>query len=286
MENVSPASLAHSAMILDCFHILGTTLLYWDHFITFGTEVQYIWVQAKSWNNCWFFLNRYFSFLGNIAFLALSFSNLSLRGCHNFLIFHQILLLLTQLVVCCILTLRVYALYTCDRRVLWSLIACGLVLLGVAAFSLVGQHNVFFDQIPGCHLGVTHATAIRVVTPWQALFVYDSIVFGATMIKTYRYRSQHLPGGVTESLFYLMLRDGIVYYGVMMLANLGNILTFYMAGPILRGCLATFSSSVSVTMISRLTLNLHQLTGQSIISVHVQDASASNIELTPRITQP
>uniref|UniRef100_A0A0W0FB88 Uncharacterized protein n=1 Tax=Moniliophthora roreri TaxID=221103 RepID=A0A0W0FB88_MONRR len=43
----------------------------------------------------------------------------------------------------------------------------------------------------------------------------------------------------------------------MVLANLANILTFYLCGPFMRGGLSTFVSCISVTMLYRLMLNLH-----------------------------
>jgi len=45
---------------------------------------------------------------------------------------------------------------------------------------------------------------------------------------------------------------------VMALANLSNILSFYLGGPFSRGIMSTLASSVSVTMMSRLMLNLHE----------------------------
>ncbi|KAF5352932.1 hypothetical protein D9758_007936 [Tetrapyrgos nigripes] len=57
-------------------------------------------------------------------------------------------------------------------------------------------------------------------------------------------------------LLEMVLRDGAIYFAVMALANLANIFTFYFAGPFTRGSLSTFSTAISVTLISRLTLNL------------------------------
>jgi len=48
--------------------------------------------------------------------------------------------------------------------------------------------------------------------------------------------------------------------------NLANILTFYFAGPFLRGGLSTFASSISVTLMSRLTLNLHRTADKGLLS--------------------
>ncbi|TFK31907.1 hypothetical protein BDQ12DRAFT_566085, partial [Crucibulum laeve] len=96
---------------------------------------------------------------------------------------------------------------------------------------------------------------------WEALFVYDSIIFGLTIFKTWQTRREHTVTGINIPLASLILRDGKYLFSakhVMALANLANILTFYLCGPFLRGGLSTFASSISVTMMSRLMLNLHE----------------------------
>ncbi|KAI0937555.1 hypothetical protein AcW1_001597 [Taiwanofungus camphoratus] len=50
-----------------------------------------------------------------------------------------------------------------------------------------------------------------------------------------------------------------MYFAVMASVNLANTLTFYVLQPLLRGVLSTLASSVSVTMMSRLMLNLHEI---------------------------
>ncbi|KAJ7583776.1 hypothetical protein C8J56DRAFT_951775 [Mycena floridula] len=252
-------TLVLAAFTLDCAHICAATVLYFDHILTLPSEIALVWPRATSKSSGLFFMNRYVSFFGNMVVVGLSFARLSTEGCKRSLMFHQILLLVTQLIVCWILTLRVYALYTCDRQILWSMFGIALLLVAVSIWGLIGQHNTSVDSLaslPGCHLAVSHGTAIHVAIPWEALLVYDSIIFGATFYKTYQHRGQDLPGAV--SLFHLLLRDGSIYYGVIIMSNLSNIATFYISTPILRGSLATFSSSISVIMVSRLTLNLHE----------------------------
>ncbi|KAG5734400.1 hypothetical protein E4T56_gene7159 [Termitomyces sp. T112] len=61
-------------------------------------------------------------------------------------------------------------------------------------------------------------------------------------------------------------KDGAIYFAVMAFANLANILTFYLCGPFMRGGLSTFASGISVTMISRLMLNLHENANAGIYS--------------------
>ncbi|THU88782.1 hypothetical protein K435DRAFT_304556 [Dendrothele bispora CBS 962.96] len=136
----------------------------------------------------------------------------------------------------------------------------GAVLAGLALFALFfGQSSNSDGAVSltplGCHTDLNFIPhAAQEAAAWEALFVYDTLIFAMVLVKGYQSRrsEERIP------LLDLILRDGAVYFAVMALANLANILTFYFAGPYTRGSLSTFSSAISVTMISRLTLNLRE----------------------------
>ncbi|KAF8997738.1 hypothetical protein BDQ17DRAFT_1411320 [Cyathus striatus] len=119
----------------------------------------------------------------------------------------------------------------------------GAILLTVGCWSLFGQKHLASRPLAGsgCHVGLTRET-------------------------TWTSRRDHSVNTRTQiPLLSLVLRDGKVFYimltifdSAIALANLSNILTFYLCGPFLRGALSTFASSISVTMMSRIMLNLHQ----------------------------
>lgn len=138
-----------------------------------------------------------------------------------------LIVLQLALTVVAILSLRLYALYHCNQRVLWSLITIAFALLAVTCVCVLVNQLTILTLISGhwlakktClrlifqvaillllikrpyqilvfsrHTLTLFFRTIRVVTPWEALLLYDSILFGATMNKTYRYRRQQLPGG-------------------------------------------------------------------------------------------
>lgn len=62
-----------------------------------------------------------------------------------------------------------------------------------------------------------------------------------------------------------------MYFAVMTLSNLPNILTYYFGSNTTRGSLATFTSCMSVTLVSRLMLNLHKSVDAGILSNPVRD---------------
>jgi len=57
-----------------------------------------------------------------------------------------------------------------------------------------------------------------------------------------------------------------MYFAAMAFANLANIITYYLAGPLIRGSLSTFANCVSLSMMSRLMLNLHAKANTGILS--------------------
>ncbi|KAJ3801772.1 hypothetical protein GGU11DRAFT_875083 [Lentinula aff. detonsa] len=133
----------------------------------------------------------------------------------------------------------------------------------------------------------------EVAAAWEALFLYDSMLFLMTLHKAYKTRHELRQERLRIPLVVIILRDGMeysesiliviakasnlllflrvgsIYFGVMALANLVNISTFYYPDPFLRGALCTFASSMSVTMMSRLMINLHKIAETGLYTSHI-----------------
>ncbi|KAF8874545.1 hypothetical protein BD779DRAFT_1678688 [Infundibulicybe gibba] len=142
---------------------------------------------------------------------------------------------------------------------------CPLTPPPLRQWALLGQQNRVAQKLPGCHIGISHDTSMRLAAAWVALFAYDSIIFVLTLAKTWQ-AGRKIKINRPLPIIALLLRDGSIYFAVMALANLANILTFYFCGPFLRGGLSTFSNDISVTMMSRLMLNLHETATVGIFS--------------------
>ncbi|KAJ7487968.1 hypothetical protein FB451DRAFT_1226068 [Mycena latifolia] len=257
--------LAKETILLNCTHLVGISLLFWDHLITLDKEIMYIWMRKKSSSSLWFFLVRYVALASNITVLLFSFMTLSPKGCKHFSFVHQIVLILNQLLVGIVMILRTYALYGRDKRVLGSLIIISGCILGVGAWAMYGQQSIPVTIYPGCHLGMSATSGYHISVAWAALFLFDSLIFGLTLFKTYSTRRQ-AGSGSNLPIHMLIARDGALYFAVMALANLANIITFWSPGTLVRGCLSTFANCVSVSMMSRLMLNLHEKTSIGILS--------------------
>ncbi|KAJ7673895.1 hypothetical protein DFH06DRAFT_1081727 [Mycena polygramma] len=256
-DDWSVAYLGNELILLNYLHLVGITFLYWDHLITMDKEVNLLWRRGKSLSAYCFFVNRYFAFISGIPVAAIPFLSLSTETCLRFSLFREVAIVATQVITGLVMILRVYALFGRSARVLWFMLMAAAIVVGVSVWSVSGQQASRSMIVGGCHFGLTVSTSNRLAGSWEALFGFDSIIFALTIYYPYyanRWRIRR------TTLHTLVVRDGAMYFGIMALANLANISTYYLVAywPFLPGALATFANCISVTMISRLILNLHE----------------------------
>ncbi|KAF8992075.1 hypothetical protein BDQ17DRAFT_1332510 [Cyathus striatus] len=170
--------------------LLALSVLYYDHILTFGDEVNFIWKRQKRGSAYWFFINRYVACVGNVL-VAISFFSPSLETevyytksyglfslhCKRFYIFREGLLVFNQLAVSIILTLRIHVLYECSLRILFFMLTIGAGLLVVILWSLVGQHSAQSQIGTGCHIVSSQETIMSLTNLLNILTYYISIPF-------------------------------------------------------------------------------------------------------------
>ncbi|KAJ7624879.1 hypothetical protein FB45DRAFT_751509, partial [Roridomyces roridus] len=213
--------------------------------------------------------------------------------CRMYYLIHQIILVLTQFVVSAVLIIRTYALYGRDKRILALLLTGAVCLIAALSWAEQGQQSIPDSLFPGCNLGITLQRSVHIIdlsVSWIAVFLFDTLILSLTVRRTYLLRREL--GGGSMPLHMLIARD----YFAMALANLTNIITYYvcsvsrrissthihshMTQPLLRGSLATFSNCVSVSIMSRLMLNLHEEASTGILSEFTVDHTS--LVMSPR----
>uniref|UniRef100_A0A0W0FSN8 DUF6533 domain-containing protein n=1 Tax=Moniliophthora roreri TaxID=221103 RepID=A0A0W0FSN8_MONRR len=275
--------------------VLATCIFLWDHLITLDSEIQHIWMRPKSRSSIIFLAFRYYTLASVISVqMIFAFCPLDEKVLLWFIVCYAQMLILcrgawfspfivksyssyprvqfaARLFLDLLLALRVYAIYSADRRIAWLFIAAMLIMGGLTGFSLIGQDKIHYPMQRGCHIGTSHQTSLRISAPWTALFVYDAIIFGLTASHTYQFwreaQSNQLPVRQCRRLFSLLFRDGTIYFALIALANLVNILTFHFCGPFMSGGLASFASCISATMLCRLILNLHTMADTELCTI-------------------
>ncbi|KAJ7270410.1 hypothetical protein C8J57DRAFT_1508446 [Mycena rebaudengoi] len=323
---MSNASAAQAIFFQNYCHLFGVAFLIWDYIITIGipglrpapvhsiihlvidVESQYLWKRAKTASAYWFFAIRYGALTTNIPVVVFSFVTLPKKP---FVISFTLMIL------------RIWALYSRRARVLWWLIGIASSFIAIAVWSMHEgrQHGFPLTVLPGCHLAIDESASYRpcwpfnppfssiqnlpsvldLAGPWECLFAFDAMIFGMTIYKGYVTRRD--AGGANMPIHRVLVRDGAMYFAAMALANLANIVTFFINGvrmclslwcraqtdhpspssrarsrPSRPGALSTLLirskllsagyavPSMSVVMMSRLMLNLHERTEVGVLT--------------------
>ncbi|KAF7335746.1 hypothetical protein MVEN_02230300 [Mycena venus] len=190
----------------------------------------------------------------------------------------EILLMVQSSLVETTLCVRVLAMYNSSMWVQVPLAIGGGVTGGLGVWTIIkyGEPQMLTAPgMPGCHTAIPRSTALRLAGVWEAQLVLDLMIFGLTLYKAYTDRAviSMVPGSLVER----MMRDGAMYFGIIVLANLADLVTIYLGDVrpclllpheyriknhpfkiMIAGILSWWTTSLSVTLISRLMLNLQR----------------------------
>jgi len=245
------------------FPLISYVILYYDYVLTLPTEIRRFWtLQSFSWAAFFFFLNRYLAVLGRIPVVMETFWNPADLAhkpnvCHLLQVFHQYLEVAIQFVVGVLLIMRVYALYDRSRWVVVLFFTFAAVDISIGCWAILSKSSThlpphdFAISAPGCAEPISHEQGIRLATAWGGQLAYDAVIFFLTL-----YKSILIVRTSRRPLISTLLRDGVLYFAILTVLNLANILTFLLAAPLSKGVMSTFSNIISATMMSRLMLNL------------------------------
>ncbi|EEB91669.1 hypothetical protein MPER_09939, partial [Moniliophthora perniciosa FA553] len=226
---------AFSRCIHGLMEVFGLSILFWDHLITFDSELQHIWTHFKARSSLLFIAFRYFTLLSSVSKIALTDFDSWTIDLSPFVPFIAVLkdshIAATSTVSADKLS------FSFHKRVKHSDFMPSTRVTNEFYFFLYNclngmrvdwrQELIHYPIEYGCYTGTSRKTSVRIAGIWMVLFAYDAIVFLMTAYRTYRYwRMEQME---RENLLSLMFRDGALYFGVMALANMANILTFLRA---------------------------------------------------------
>jgi len=242
-------------------NLAATVLLVYDHIITFSDEVEYMWPGAINPGKVLFLWNRYYylCYMLVIEFVDLN-NTLSTQFCHVWGQTHPVLSIITTATVEFILSYRVYALFGKARWVtVFLLVLFGAEIAGVAVImSIAGETEGTLER-PGPFLAGCYATNIPSYFAWVFVppLVASAILFGMTAVKTvatvFRSRSSR-----SAPLMTLFLRDGAVYFALISMVLLVNLLMFVFVRQTLSAVALCFCYTTPSIFCSRLLLNVRK----------------------------
>ncbi|KAJ7919545.1 hypothetical protein B0H13DRAFT_1988635, partial [Mycena leptocephala] len=267
MGGLDYATFAWDHRISRYMFLCGFVILIYDHALTLGSEVGLIWQRRlRRPSAIWFLVVRYIPLACSCVMLVFHFGNLSPEHALEGLMFLQ------EALVDATLGLRVLAMYGFDRRVLVSMLIISAisVALGLWTFIEFGEPGMLMApalNLTGCDTALPRATAFRAYTTrpvsytnralnfagearsWGVQLLTDTLIFGLTAYRAYA--DHKIMKLVEGSLIKRMMKDGII----IVLANLANVFTLYI---LTARSLAWWTTSLSVTLIARLGLNLQR----------------------------
>jgi len=226
----------------------------YEYLITFDKELSRIWSRSFSIMTILWAINRYvflISFAPTILFL---FIPLSSEQCLSFVKFPGIMQIILNISTGITLSLRTYALYSNNKWILIFLMPFLLAEVAVEAWAVSGGDRVPLPKgFSGCILTGKESQGNRFVAFWVGQLVVPTLIFVLTIgkgVSLYRY------GTSRSRVLRIMLRDGLMYFLIIFLANVVNVVTYVVAPPDLHAVNAPFSDMITALMICRLILNL------------------------------
>ncbi|KAH9847226.1 hypothetical protein C2E23DRAFT_742194 [Lenzites betulinus] len=223
--------------------LASTFLFYYDYLITLPTEVRVFWTSRWNLASVYFFLIRYGFFLditilalGNIRFTPNAGLHESARTCGLLLDIGIAFSFLNFVVVAAFVATRMYAIWGCSKRVGVLVFLLGLINPNAITPMLVfGMTRVVMSPWPvwGCesfiqdyndkYIAFSHLTAVPIIVSSIGI-VYELLCLLMTVYKTISvYRLRRRSGHPGAALTTLLLRDGSLYFIVMAVLSLVNI---------------------------------------------------------------
>ncbi|KAK7054329.1 hypothetical protein VNI00_003523 [Paramarasmius palmivorus] len=276
-------------------------------------EVEYVWFGDKGIRPCThcfahfvsdfyllevvylFFINRYLTPLGFIVNL-LAYTSPIFAGedylithnnrCDKFIKYEGAMTMIGIDIAGLMMLTRIYALYVKQKwivLVVASLLALHfatntwLLIYGIPA---VPRYTYLAEWgVHSCSMIFSPHSVSRVwasSTAWLPL-VYDSAVFGLTFYKTY----PKLRTMSTSRVMKQLLVDGLVYYGVILAVTLALSIMIATAPDGLKNVAAQLELLLTVTMMSRITLNLKRCARRDDPVVNIPLARVSTNKTRP-----
>jgi len=256
--------------------LVANSIMVYDHMATLTDEITFIWRRPKALSAMSFLISRYLALVGNIYGLYVDFSLIPDQSCPKYTMSRQLFIFLQQFVICVILIIRTYALYNRSKRLIVWVTFILIVLAGGVSAASFGQYagNLTISPGVGCFTTYTAEISARLGLAWVAILAFEALIFVLTVYQTCKSRGLSRLRLVTRrNILDVMFHDGVMYFGAMTLCNIPNIVMYYYGPAVIRGNvgLSIFTSCMSVTLISRLMLNLHKSADSGILSVPAQD---------------
>ncbi|KAI0044797.1 hypothetical protein FA95DRAFT_1608263 [Auriscalpium vulgare] len=240
----------HNARHIRSANLAASALVFYDHAITFGQEVELMWNAPWTRGKFLFLLFRYYGIFSSI-FNDYGRFWISWQGWTGVLVSAA----LAQV----ILILRIRALFSNDRKVT-------LLLAGTLVCTLVSSAVIIANALHGTEVGLVHIAphtycTVNVLSSYAPLFfipisILETLLGGLAIYKWFKDVGLKVEcRQFAPALLIILVRDSTVYFVVMSALYVLNV-TVWITKPELFELPVGFLLALSCVMGSRLILNL------------------------------
>jgi len=250
--------------------ISSSTIIIFDHLITFGEEIDLIWRSSWSLGKILFLLNRYYS-LAAVIFNNYGFfsSDISDTFCLQFLHWQGWTALLACMLAEGILQMRLYALFALNKKILVLLLSFFILSTATSGWimgTVLSSITAKAISIPtGGKFCVPSGVPKHFYMFWIPLLAYECILCALALIKgfqTFRNRGSLFQNG--RHLVAILVRDSLLYFFVICATYLTILLVWLLAPTSLLEVPVGFSVAMSCVLANRVVLNVREISREEI----------------------
>lgn len=245
--------------------LASSTIIVYDHFVTLDQEVELIWKSGWSFGKCLFLVNRYYTlFVVVFNNYVLFNSSISSNLCATWFRWQGISGILSFTMGELILQLRLYALYSLNRKVLVLMgtvfAATFITSATIMGFALARIKTLV---VPKEILGVSICTPSNLheitffFAFWIPIMTCEALLCALVIFKAVRgWRRRENLRDSGKALVTVLIRDSIFYFLVLFVVYLTNTIIFVGGDAVRIEAAVNYAVSMSCVIGNRLCLNV------------------------------
>jgi len=279
-------------LIDDYVQLACSVIVFYEHTITLSQEIRFFWKARLTGATCTFFINRYVLFL-QALFTVIPVPSDSAKGCEALgFIIPTILAFAGTIIVGAFSVLRVLAISRNNYIALFVFLLTVLVPVATNLYSSIDisyAYILVFDNEDYCYQTSYESNAASNKLEFctaGAWIIADAIILVTTWYHNYSLYREALHAKFKTSLIFLILRDGTLYFIVMLIIHVLQMWLNYRSNTtVLDGTF--FSSFLLITpsiLISRFLFNLRGTVDDDKSPEETTSAQLSSLQMVSRLT--
>ncbi|KAF5336373.1 hypothetical protein D9611_006713 [Ephemerocybe angulata] len=244
--------------------LAATSIIIFDHLLTFDGEVEHIWNASWSAGKVVYLINRYYT-LASVVMNTYGFYRVHLTNefCLHFLRWQGWTGLVSCLISEVILQMRIYAMYSLDRKVLAFMtisFAASIAISGWIMGTTLIKMTPLAVHVPGGMFCMPVGISSHFYTLWIPMLLFELLLCTLALARGF---STFVSNGslirTGQRLVVVLFRDSVIYFVVICATYMTCLLLWLLAPVTLLEVPITFTVAVSCVLGNRIILNVREL---------------------------